>query len=316
MSHSTVLRRTAFNLLKFLVSGLLLYVVFRNFDFSQMRWPSSLQDFLYYGVAFTLLALVISMDGIRLYLLLPKDRAVKSKGDLMHVIRAHIAAYGFAVYSPSVVIAEAYKAAVLGKVSGGYDISATMIVLNRIIGLSVVLSMFIAGGFLMDLPGKVSFSVPWSASVFVAAGIFFCAILVYLFRTHHYIDKIKALASNVTGAVLQTSPLTILTVTFLSVSMECIRTVSLLLCMLALGLPLDFLAALVASVVGTLSFIVPLTIGGLGVREAGSSQVFVWAGYQQNEVLAAVLLFRILMMGLGLIGLVLFVFRRKEKRSE
>lgn len=208
-----------------------------------------------------------------------------------------------------------------GRVS---EVSASIIV-DRLLGvLSMALVAGVAGLLAGDvLEGALEPAVPGAWGIVVGLGS------LYAFRRRvrrwcrlesprlpgKLSERLNELSTSVFGEALGGGVL--VETLLLSVLTQLVRTVTFILVFTALGIGAESLYYFVAIPVVFLLLQLPISLGGLGVREAALVVFFRDMGFAPEVSVAAGLIFQCLQLVAYLPGLALFVFarRRREPRA-
>jgi glycosyltransferase 2 family protein len=254
-----------------LVTVLLLGLVLTQIDFSAAWSSLAHAEWKWFVAAVALMAAAIVVGGARWYLLL---RATSIDVSRRTAIRAFSLAYFFNTVLPTSVGGDAVRAWIVGRPSGQVVLAATSVVLDKLTAL-VCLFVFAWAALLVDsssVPSAVAHSFFWTTLLFFAATAVFAAAAAGSARLVRRLPERLRSAAEPAGRALHTwtrSPRLLLWVFALGIVYQLMGVGVLVLLADAIGFDLSLALAAVSAAIILVAMLVPISIGGFGVREAG-----------------------------------------------
>jgi glycosyltransferase 2 family protein len=253
-----------------LVTAVLLGLVLARVDFSAAA--SSLADaqWEWFVAATALMAVAILVGGARWYLLL---RAAEIAAPRRAAMRAFSLAYFFNTVLPTSVGGDAVRAWIVGRPSGQLVSAATSVVIDKLTAL-VCLFVVASAALLLDpssVPSAVAGSFVWTTLLFAGVLAVFAAAAAGSARLARRLPgRVEAAAEQAWVALhgWMRSVRLILLVFGLGVAYQLMGIGVLVLLAKAIGFDLPFALAAVAAAVVLVAMLLPISIGGFGVREA------------------------------------------------
>jgi glycosyltransferase 2 family protein len=254
-----------------LVTVALLGLVLAQVDFSAAASTLAEAQWDWFAAAVALMAAGIVVGGARWYLLL---RAAAVNVPRSTAIRAFSLAFFFNTVLPTSVGGDAVRAWIVGRPTGQVVTAATTVVLDKITAL---VCLFVVAGtaLLLDspsVPSSVAASFFWTAVLFVGALAVVAAAAAGSARLAHRLPEgVRTAAGQVWSALhgWMRSPRLVLWVFALGIVYQLMGVGVLVLLAEAIGFDLPFSLAAVTAAVVLLAMLLPISIGGFGVREAG-----------------------------------------------
>lgn len=254
-----------------LVTAVLLGLVLAQVDFSSAA--SSLADaqWEWFAAAIALMAAAILVGGARWYVLL---RAAEIAAPRRTAMRAFSLAYFLNSVLPTSVGGDAVRAWIVGRPSGQVVLAATSVVLDK---LTALVCLFVVAwtALLLDpssVPSSVAGSFVWTTVLFAAVLAVFAAAAAGSTRLARRLPKRAETAAEQAWGALKgwmRSLRLVLVVFALGVAYQVMGIGVLVLLAEAIGFKLPFALAAVAAAVVLVAMLLPISIGGFGVREAG-----------------------------------------------
>jgi uncharacterized protein (TIRG00374 family) len=254
-----------------LVTVVLLGLVLSQVDFSAAWSSLAHAQWEWFAAAVGLMAAAIVVGGARWYLFL---RAASIDVSRRTAIRAFSLAYVFNTVLPTSVGGDAVRAWIVGRPSAQVVLAATSVVLDKLTALAC-LFVFAWALFLLDsssVPSAVAHSFVWTTVLFVGALAVAATAAAGSMRLARKLpERFRAAAEQVWGALhgWMRSPRLILWVFALGVVYQLMGVGVLVLLAEAIGFDLSLALAAVSAAVILVAMLVPISIGGFGVREAG-----------------------------------------------
>jgi glycosyltransferase 2 family protein len=254
-----------------LVTVALLGLVLAQVDFSAAASTLAEAQWDWFVAAVALMAAGIVVGGARWYLLL---RAAAVNVPRSTAIRAFSLAFFFNTVLPTSVGGDAVRAWIVGRPTGQVVTAATTVVLDKITAL-VCLFVVAGAALLLDspsVPSSVAASFFWTAVLFVSALAVGAAAAAGSARLARRLpERVRTAAKQAWSALhgWMRSPRLVLWVLALGILYQLMGVGVLVLLAEAIGLDLPFALAAVAAAVVLVAMLLPISIGGFGVREAG-----------------------------------------------
>lgn len=254
-------------LLGFAVSGIVLYLFFRNFDFSEAlsaisraRWPYILISFIVYYAT-------VPIRGIRW------GRLLRPAG--YNIDNSLLTKYYFISWFVNAILpakaGDFYRAYLLKKAKGvSISLSLGVLFSERIIDLVIVAALMISSGafFLSTLRGTPeSDSLIFGLMVVILAAVFFMAVAFGLprlikYAPHKWQDRLKLFSSGIFK-----TPALIPIIILMTMAIWLSEALRLFFVFRAFGIEAGFLTAVFISQVALLVIAIPLSPAGLGLVE-------------------------------------------------
>jgi uncharacterized protein (TIRG00374 family) len=254
-----------------LVTAVLLGFVLTQIDFSAAASTLAHAQWEWFVVATALMAAAILVGGARWYLLL---RAAEIAAPRRTVMRAFSLAYFFNTVLPTSVGGDAVRAWIVGRPSGQLVLAATSVVIDK---LTALVCLFVVGWAALFLdsssvPSAVAGSFVWTTLFFAGVLAVFAAAAAGSARLARRLpERAEKAAEQVWGALhgWMRSGRLVLLVFALGIAYQVMGIGALVLLADAIGFDLSFSLAAVAAAVVLVAMLLPISIGGFGVREAG-----------------------------------------------
>lgn len=254
-----------------LVTAVLLGLVLAQVDLSAAASSLAEAQWEWFAAAVALMAVAIMVGGARWYLLL---RAAAIDVPLRTALRAFSLAFFFNTVLPTSVGGDAVRAWIVGRPSGQVVLAATSVVLDKLTALAC-LFVVAWSAFLLDsssVPSAVAGSLVWTTVLFGGALAVAAAAAAGSARLGRRLpERVRTSAKQAWSALhgwSRSRPL-ILWMLALGVAYQLMGVGVLVLIAEAIGFDLPFSLAAVAAAVILVAMLVPISIGGFGVREAG-----------------------------------------------
>jgi uncharacterized protein (TIRG00374 family) len=254
-----------------LVTGVLLALVLVQVNFSAAA--SSLADaqWEWFAAAVALMAAAIVVGGARWYVLL---RAAGIHVPRRTAIRAFSLSFFFNTILPTSVGGDAVRAWIVGRPTGQVVLAATSVVLDKLTALACLFVVAWAA-LLVDsssVPGGVANSFVWTTVLFFGAIAAFSAAAAGSARLAGRFPQRVRTAAERAWSVLHgwmRSGRLVLWVFALGIVYQVMGIGVLVLIAEAIGFDLPLSLAAVTATVVLVAMLLPISIGGFGVREAG-----------------------------------------------
>jgi uncharacterized protein (TIRG00374 family) len=254
-----------------LVTVLLLGLVLTRVDFSAAWSSLANAEWEWLVAASALMAAAIVVGGARWYLLL---RAASIDVSRRSAIRAFSLAYFFNTVLPTSVGGDAVRAWVVGRPTGQVVLAATSVVIDKVTALACLFVLAWAALIIdsSSIPSAVAHSFVWTTLIVaVAIGVFLAAAAGSVRLARRLPQRLRS-AAETAGSALHSwlrSPRLLLNLLGLGIAYQLMGVGVLVLIAKAIGFDLPLALAAVAAAVILVAMLVPISIGGFGVREAG-----------------------------------------------
>jgi glycosyltransferase 2 family protein len=254
-----------------LVTAALLGVVLAQVDFSAAASTLAEAQWEWFVAAVALMAAAIVVGGARWYLFL---RAAAIDVPRRTAIRAFSLAYFFNTVLPTSVGGDAVRAWIVGRPTGQVVTAATTVLLDKATALAC---LFVVGwaALLVDsssIPSAVAGSFVWTTVLFVGAVAVFAAAAAGSARLARRLpERVQTAAEQAWSALhgWMRSPRLVLLVLALGIAYQLMGVGVLVLLAEAMGFELPLSLAAVTAAVVLVAMLLPISVGGFGVREAG-----------------------------------------------
>jgi glycosyltransferase 2 family protein len=267
------------------VTVLLLGLVLTQVDFSTAWSSLAHAEWEWFIVAVTLMAAAIVVGGARWHLLL---RAASIDVSRRSAIRAFSLAYFFNTVLPTSVGGDAVRAWIVGRPSGQLVLAATSVVLDKVTAL-VCLFVVAWAALIIDpssVPSAVAHSFVWTTLLFVVAVSVFALAAAGSVRIARKLPERLRSAGERAGRALHSwlrSPRLLLWVFGLGLAYQLMGVGVLVLLAKTIGFDLSLALAAVSAAIVLVAMLVPISIGGFGVREAGFVVILGEAGISATD---------------------------------
>jgi len=298
-------------------SGLLLGVILWNVDLQRVFDAMSRTDLRLFLVASSFHVGGVAIRALRWRGLLAARGCTVSLGTLSHIILVGNFANNFL---PTSFGGDAYRGLAVGKPCGGLSLGMTSVVVDRLLGLLALLGLAsLALG--IGVGEEVATGPIW---IVLAGGGAAILVPIALLRRGRWIRLIQAIPARGLrgrverfGAALANygSERRALIVGFLwSVALQAIIILQFYIFALALGLDLSLVVFAVFIPVILVLLMLPISVGGLGVREGLFVVFFSTVAVSAAQALALSLLFFVSGLTMSLYGGYLFMISHGEER--
>jgi uncharacterized protein (TIRG00374 family) len=288
-----------------LVTVLLLGLVLTQVDFSAAWSSLAHAEWEWFVAAIALMAAAIMVGGARWYLLL---RAASIDVSRRTTIRAFSLAYFFNTVLPTSVGGDAVRAWIVGRPSGQVVLAATSVVIDKLTALAC-LFVFAWAALIVDsssVPSAVVRSFFWTTLLFVISMSVFAAAAAGSVRLARRLPQRLRSAAESAGRALHSwmrSPRLLLGVFGLGIAYQLMGVGVLVLLAKAIGFDLSLALAAVAAAIILVAMLVPISIGGFGVREAGFVILLGEAGISATDATLLSLLSAVVILVASLVTL-------------
>jgi uncharacterized membrane protein YbhN (UPF0104 family) len=219
-------------------------------------------------------------------------------------IRLYFVGMFFNLFLPSSVGGDVVRAWYLNGRSGRAMAAAVSVFIDRFSGLLVLLALAVVGSLVcsVDLPVWVNQSV-WGTAACAALGLLLFPLAS---RWFGHLESVRKLVDGL--AYLATRPGLVMGTTFLSVLVQAGNVIVLWLVGVAmtLSVPLQYYWIMVPMV--TLVTLVPISLNGMGIREAGLVVFLTPFGVGQASAVSMAFLWFSVLTAASLVGGVIYLF--------
>lgn len=305
-------KKLLINFTKLLVSGVLLYLLVKKIGIYELVDTLKGIDVYYFfwAVVFTLIGFLIQVTRLRILI-----QAQDTKIGFWQVFEFNLTSTFFGIFLPTVVGGDVVKMALLGSYSGKKAVSVGTITMDRVIGVyALVVVAFISGIF-----GKNLLNADILRYTIDAFSIVFIFILILNIKSlwghvwkflakilGNKIDPLKTFVGTLQSYKMTEPPFIKAFVWSLFFYMSIITANYLIA--LSLGLNVNFLVFFVFVPLLSLAGMIPISLSGLGVREAISVVFFSTMGIGSNYAALLSFLPFLIKACFGLVGGVKYAF--------
>jgi glycosyltransferase 2 family protein len=254
-----------------LVTAVLLGLVLTQVDVSAAASSLAEAQWEWFAAAVALMAVAILVGGVRWYALL---QAAAIDVPRRTAMRAFSLAFFFNTVLPTSVGGDAVRAWIVGRPSGQVVLAATSVVLDKLTALACLFVVAWAA-LLLDsssVPSTVAGSLVWTTALFVGALAVVAAAAAGSTRLARRLpERVRVAAEQVWSALhgWSRSRRLIVWMFVLGIAYQLMGIGVLVLLAEAIGFDLPLSLAAAAAAVVLVAMLVPISIGGFGVREAG-----------------------------------------------
>lgn len=223
----------------------------------------------------------------------------------------------FSLCLPTSIGGDVYKAVKLGKVTGKYTLATCTQIADRAIGLTALLMIgaaaITAQALDFGLLGMIGLTVAYS----VVAGLGGFAALWMLPKVGKYLPGWSLISTKLEQlAPYKRQPLVLTFAYAISLMVQAINIGTVVVLGLALGLNVPIVAFLITVPAAMLLSALPLSIGGVGVREGSLALALAQYGVTHEQGLAIGVLWFLTVLISGLLGGVMYLFASADRTSE
>ena len=306
--------------LKFTVSVVLLWMLFRRADMSTTIGHLRQMNLLWMAAALGMYALMLLVSAWRWRLLLSVQTVHVGLGTLT---KSFLVATFFNNFLPSNIGGDVVRVADTAPFAGSKTLATTVVLLDRILGLIALLAVAAAASALAASGGRwlAGTGYVWLALVGIAAGLF-----VFM-RFPDSVSRILKTAGEGRAAALQTrvnnlahaverfgsDPAAVWLAFAGAVAVQGLLVLFYVCAARSLAVPLPLLAAAVIVPVSLAVQMAPISINGFGVREAVFAFFFTSLGFDVGSALTLSLGSAALIMLFSLSGGGVFLLRTKAR---
>jgi uncharacterized protein (TIRG00374 family) len=249
----------------------LLGVVLTQFDFSKAGRTLADADWGWFAAAVAVTAVAIIIAGVRWWLLLHAAGIPTSRRNAVRLFSLSVLLNSVL---PTAVGGDAVRIWIAGRESRRYVAVTTSVLLDKVTAMAC---LFVVAGIalLVDfspVPGEVAVVFAWTAAVF-AGGLLAAAVAaVASTRLRDRLpERVRMAAGQVAVALrgLVGEPRLLVWITALGISYQVLTIGALTLLAKSLGFELAYSLAAVSVAVVVVAMLIPVSIGGFGVREGG-----------------------------------------------
>ena len=253
------------------MTALLLGLVFAQVDFSAAATSLAHAKWGWFAAALVLMAVGVVVGGFRWYLLLQAAAISLPRRD---VIRAFSLALLLNSILPTAVGGDAFRAWIAGRPTRQYVAAATSVLLDKATALICLFAVAWTALLFNSsaVPGSVVGVFVWTTVLFAAAAAIAAAAAAGSARFAHRLPQRVQAAAEQAWAALHgwaRAPKLLAWVFALGIAYQLIAVAALVLVAKAIGLRLPFSLAAVSAVIVIIATLLPISVGGFGVREGG-----------------------------------------------
>ena len=243
--------------LKLAVSTFLAAFIFYKFPVGDILAVLKNTDYFWFAVAFLLAELIILNQAIRWNYMLIVDK--ESKPSFKEFLNYTLVGYFFNPVAPGGIGADIYRSVALGKAYKVMKESVASIAVNKILSLIALCLLFWIGFFYVEIPIEAVYFI----LLFNFCLIMFCVLLFYNplgndGKLGRFLEKVKIYGKHKKRIALATLS---------SVFMQCLGVLMQFALFMSVGIKVPFALLLVIVPVTMFAVTIPVSFGGIGVRE-------------------------------------------------
>lgn len=302
-------RSHIFFVFKAIFSSFALWWALRQINFEHLYLTFKELPLFLYCAAFLLMCLCVSITGIRLYYIAQK---IGLKNSFKYLHRLTWIGTFFNQLLPTGIGGDAYRIYALSKKKNDTILSSSVIIWDRIFGISCMGLLCIPMLFFTNIPMHLKI-ISLTVYGFLISGIVALALFIkFPFLQNYKIIKTlwRTLAN---GKTLFSTPFSALCTA--SFCPALVNFLAFYLLIVSLKIPLSFLESSVLYTISLLVTLIPLSISGWGLRESFLTAYLLACGFPPEKGFTLGILQGLLMLATGGIGAVFYLFSKNHKNS-
>lgn len=277
--------------------GLLIYIIYAVELKSVLTVIGNAQMDMLLAVVALLLADRI-FAAYRWYILLPENRNTTVYKALKLILVSGFAGLAF----PGSAGVEMIRIYGVAKSPSGIGAAVSSVVAERVFAVAALLTLVIIGLFIIPTTAAVPNSVSYAATAAMIGLIFFCVAMTNNYFCNLFIkisgrtsSRLEAALKNTVESIsrYRNNKLLIGKSVVLAFCFQLIRVITTAVAALAIGGSVDFVYFLAFVPIIIFVSLLPFSIGGLGIQEAGFVYLFGLAGMTPESALSLSILMRI-----------------------
>jgi len=306
------------NTIKVIIAFVLLIVLLTKLDIEQMISSLAQANISFLFLA-TAIFLARNIFAARRWQLLLATKGIKHS--LIQLTRYYLIGAFFSLFLPSAVSGDIIRAYYSTKDSSNPIISITAVIVERIIGLIAILS-FAFGALILSTRLFNNEIINWISIIGVML-LLFTLVLFFInldFLQRYKFSKLKIVKELINYLVTiqqyRHQPRVLLSVFGISLLYQLLAVFSSYISSLAIGETLGFNIFLVIFAISSVLSMIPISLGGIGVREGSMTFLLVMVGVNKDSagLISLIGLFFFLIQ--GIVGVVAFLSGPKIDRND
>ena len=304
-------KKRLFFILKLIASGIAIGLLFCLIDLKSFFTAISLADYRFLAIAFLIGCATPAVNAIKIKLLLPGSAIT-----IRYIVFTNFAALFLRFTIPTDLGAELGRAYYFRRKTGSAATAFSAIVLDRYFGLFSQVLVFGAASLFSGISNGSLFWVRFGMSA-VAAAVLLAGFLIGL----SFLPAIKKSSrkgfTRISDALarfsryaheLRSMPWRVFAVAGISIGFHCLTLLMIMITSAAYHLSLPFHEAAAISLSATVSFVIPVTVGGLGIVEGIYTGLYALFDLQKEIGLAVSLTVRVMAMIMALPGALFVIY--------
>jgi len=304
-------KKTLFFIFKLIASGiavgLLLYLVNMKSFFAAF----SSANFGFLALAFFIGCALPVINAIKIKLLLPGSTIT-----IRYIIFTNFAAMFLRMTIPTDLGAELGRGYYFSRKTGSAAMAFSAIVLDRYSGLFSQVVVFATASLFFGISNGSAFWIRFGVCAAAAGALLAASFIALAFVPAIRRSSRKGFA-RITGALarlseyahrLRSMPLRIVFVAVISIGCHCLILFMIMITSAAYQVSLPFHEAAAISLSATISFVIPVTVGGLGIVEGIYTGLYALFSLQKEIGLAVSLTTRVMTMIMALPGALFVIY--------
>jgi uncharacterized protein (TIRG00374 family) len=297
-------------------------LLFYLIDMKSFFTAISSADFGFLSLAFLIGCALPVINAIKIKLLLPGSAIT-----VRYIIFTNFAAMFLRMTIPTDLGAELGRGYYFSRKTGSAAMAFSAIVLDRYSGLFSQMVVFAAASLFFGISGGSVFWIRLGAGA-TAAGVLLAVFIITLAFAPAIRRSGRKGFVRITGALarfseyaqkLRSMPLRVVVVAAISIGCHCLILLMVMITSAAYHVSLPFHEAAAISLSATVSFVIPVTVGGLGIVEGIYTGLYALFSLQKEIGLAVSLTMRVMTMIMAFPGALFVIFGERlipGKRGE
>jgi uncharacterized protein (TIRG00374 family) len=307
-------KKRLFFILKLIATGFAVGLLFYLIDMKSFFTAISSADFGFLSLAFLIGCALPVINAIKIKLLLPGSAIT-----VRYIIFTNFAAMFLRMTIPTDLGAELGRGYYFSRKTGSAAMAFSAIVLDRYSGLFSQMVVFAAASLFFGISGGSVFWIRLGAGA-TAAGVLLAVFIIRRSGRKGFVRITGALARfSEYAQKLRSMPLRVVVVAAISIGCHCLILLMVMITSAAYHVSLPFHEAAAISLSATVSFVIPVTVGGLGIVEGIYTGLYALFSLQKEIGLAVSLTMRVMTMIMAFPGALFVIFGERlipGKRGE
>jgi len=294
-------------LLRITVAAVLLYAILKRLDFSERSFSWDPHLVLPFVLAFGLQVVAQALSTLRWQAILQPGSPPWT-----YLFRLYLIGNFFSVFLPTSIGGDAVRAVGVGPAVGGKASALSSVILDRLFGVTALGMYLVLGAFLAPESLKGLNQVRWTAPrlalvVTIVVVLMIGGVLAMRFSTRWAGARAALAGAGRVVSQLITSPRRLATVLFLSLLVQATYILAWMGLAAGLGLSIPSGEFLIAVPIVSLGAMLPVSFGGLGVREGAWLLLLAPLGIPSADIVVYSLLYFLAFVLVGVVGGALFL---------